>query len=650
MCNYRLNEPQFYQGCGGRGTRTPTGESPAVFKTAAIPLCDSSDLRSSYHNMMYFRIIGTQNCHIFRILQNKNFKSYPIFFYSQLIFMKFTISLIISIVLFSLQSFGFTTTSKKTKLIVVISYDQMRADYLERFSPIFSQDGFRKLESQGSSSPLCFYNHVSNMTCPGHAIILTGSYPSKTGIISNDFFDTPSSCFCYCVEDKKSPVIGNEKQGRSPLLMKTPALGDYIKKKFKGSKIDAIALKDRAAILMAGQKPDNVVWFDWKSKGFTTSTYYKKPTWIQSINQSVPFNAYVNQNWEAEIPSPFAVEDNSIYEQPFPGGDITFPHSIPNIEDKNYAEAFLSSPYGIEYLFNASKFIIEQDKLGKDNKPDLLAIGVSTTDFVGHLFGPDSREVQELYVHCDRILADFIKYLDTTIGPDSYTIVITSDHGVSPIPEFAKNVGTMPLDAGRIDENSFVQSINTYLNNTFKKLIVPSSWISVFEPPSLFINDSAIYISGISKTEIADSIAAFMVRQNGISHATSTDNLNAGMILPGWDKDLVQKFRNDIFPGRTGDIMFMVKPYWIWGSKAATHGTPYDYDTHVPLIFYGAGIPKNTVIKGSTDPADIFPTLCKILGISYDYIHGNPLDLTGKTSKDQQYQDLILKNPRIKNK
>ena len=122
------------------------------------------------------------------------------------------------------------------------------------------------------------------------------------------------------------------------------------------------------------------------------------------------------------------------------------------------------------------------------------------------------------------------------------------------------------------------------------------------------------------------------------------------MILPGWDKDLVQKFRNDIFPGRTGDIMFMVKPYWIWGSKAATHGTPYDYDTHVPLIFYGAGIPKNTVIKGSTDPADIFPTLCKILGISYDYIHGNPLDLTGKTSKDQQYQDLILKNPSIKNK
>jgi predicted AlkP superfamily pyrophosphatase or phosphodiesterase len=599
---------------------------------------------------MYFRIIGTQNCHIFRILQNKNFKSYPIFFYSQLIFMKFTISLIITIVLFSLQSFGFTTTSKKTKLIVVISYDQMRADYLERFSPIFSQDGFRKLESQGSSSPLCFFNHVSNMTCPGHAIISTGCYPSKTGIITNDFFDSPSSCFCYCVEDKKSPVIGNEKQGRSPLLMKTPALGDYIKKKFKGSKIDAIALKDRAAILMAGQKPDNVVWFDWKSKGFTTSTYYKKPTWIQSINQSVPFNAYANQNWEAEIPSPFAVGDNSIYEESFPGGDITFPHTIPNIEDKNYAEAFLSSPYGIEYLFNASKFIIEQDKLGKDNKPDLLAIGVSTTDFVGHLFGPDSREVQELYVHCDRILADFIKYLDTTIGSDSYTIVITSDHGVSPIPEFAKNVGTMPLDAGRIDENQFVKSIDNYLNNTFKKLTVPSSWISIFEPPTLFIKDSAVYISGISKSEIADSISAFMQRQPGISHATSTDNVIAGMILPGWDKDLVQKFRNDIFPGRTGDIMFMVKPYWIWGSKAATHGTPYDYDTHVPLIFYGAGIPKNTVIKGSTDPADIFPTLCKILGISYDYIHGNPLDLTGKTSKDQQYQDLILKNPRIKNK
>jgi hypothetical protein len=486
------------------------------------------------------------------------------------------------------------------------------------------------------------------MTCPGHAIILTGCYPSKTGIITNDFFDSPSSCFCYCVEDDNSPVIGNEKQGRSPLLMKTPALGDFIKKNFKGSKINAISLKDRAAILMAGQKPDNVVWFDWKSKGFTTSTYYKKPKWLQSINQSIPFNAYVNKSWEAEIPSPFAVEDNSKYEQTFPGGDITFPHTIPNIEDKNYAEAFLSSPYGVDYLFKASKFIIEHDKLGKDNKPDLLAIGVSTTDFLGHLFGPDSREVQELYLQCDRILEDFIKYLDSTIGQDSYTIVITSDHGVGPIPEFAKNVGTMPLDAGRIDERTFVQSIDTYLNTTFKKLIVPSSWISAFEPPTLYIKDSAIYVSGISKAEIADSISAFMVRQQGISHATSTDNLIAGMILPGWDKDLVTKFRNDIFPGRTGDIMFSVKPYWVWGPKAATHGTPYDYDTHVPLIFYGAGIPKNTVIKGSTDPADILPTLCKILGISYDYIHGNPLDLTGKTSKDQQYQDIILKNPRTK--
>ena len=160
--------------------------------------------------MMHFIIIGAQNCHIFRILQNKNFKSFMIFFYSLFTLMKFTISLITFIHLFSLQAFSFNTTSTKTKLIVVISYDQMRADYIERFSPIFGQGGFRKLESQGSSSPLCFYNHVSNMTCPGHAIILTGCYPSKTGIITNDFFDSPSSCFCYCVEDDKSPVIGNE--------------------------------------------------------------------------------------------------------------------------------------------------------------------------------------------------------------------------------------------------------------------------------------------------------------------------------------------------------------------------------------------------------------------------------------------------------
>jgi predicted AlkP superfamily pyrophosphatase or phosphodiesterase len=528
-----------------------------------------------------------------------------------------------------------TVQAARPRLVVLISYDQMRGDYPQRFMPFAGKNGFRKLIAGGSSSPLCYYNHASNMTCPGHASLLTGCYPSLTGIVTNDFWDKKTGCYCYCAEDTQYPVEGKSgaKDGRSPLLMQTPTAGDYLLEQRPGSKVAALSLKDRAGILMAGKKAHTVLWFEKKSGGFTTSSYYQKPIWLKELNQKMPFAAYAGKIWKKEISDKSGARDSIQWENNFPGGDKVFPHQIPTANTPEFAEAFLSSPFSVEYLFNASKFAIEHEDLGRDSITDLLAIGVSSTDYTGHLFGPDSREVQEMFRHCDRILADFITYLDLKLGRDQYMIIISSDHGVGPIPELARSFGKIPVDAGRISEKEFTDKVEQYLNTTFAASKKGASWLHIFEPPTLFLNQELLDQTGLAESIIVDSLCAWMLRQPGISLAAPTEQISSGMIPQGWDKQMLEKFRQDIYPDRIGPIMFMTKPYWVWGPKAATHGTPYDYDTHVPLIFYGNGIPKGKTISGRTQPVDIMPTLCNLLGINHGFVHGNILDLTGAAPK-----------------
>jgi hypothetical protein len=513
------------------------------------------------------------------------------------------------------------------KAIIVISYDQMRGDYTEQFSRFWGEKGFKRIMKEGAYSPLCHFNHISNMTCPGHAVLMTGSYPSITGIVSNDFFDSPSACICYCTEDKKHPVKGNPSIGRSPELLKQLTLGDVLQKKYPQSKGLAIALKDRSAILMAGRNPKNsVIWYDWKINSFTSSSYYLEPAWLDSLNTQIPYTAFAKQTWNTVIPDSLAVEDSVNVEGNFPGGDFMFPHELGSPGEKHYAEAMLTSPFGISYLFESVKFAMNQDQIGKDEYPDIVSIGVSTTDFLGHTFGPDSREIQELYVHADSILGNFLDHLDKTIGKNNYIIVIASDHGVGPIPEYITKFGKVPVDAGRLYEKPLIDSIESKMNQMILGNTTGRKWIKIFEPPTIFLNDTTIYKMGFEVPMIADSVCKILSSINGIQSAVPTSMIQQGRIPPGWTKELLEMYRNDIHPDRTGEIMFMVKPYWVFGSKPATHGTPYDYDRYVPLMFFGKDI-SAIQISGKTDPADIVPTLAHILQLDIQHRHGKNLEL-----------------------
>ncbi|MBK9249198.1 MAG: alkaline phosphatase family protein [Ignavibacteria bacterium] len=531
--------------------------------------------------------------------------------------------LVIFILLLILTSISMS--AGKPKLIVVISYDQMRGDYPDKWQSIWGKKGFNRVRKDGINFSQCYFDHATNMTCPGHAVLLTGCYPVKTGIVSNDFYDKSLGKMCYCTSDSLYPVGGDYKKGRSPLLMKMPTLGDYLIEKYPKSKVMGIGLKDRSGIVMSGKKAQTVLWFDEETAELSTSTYYKSPQWLGKWNRKNSLHKFIGKVWNTSIPDSISVIDSVHWEGKYPGGSKIFPHKIPvDLNDKMCVEAFLVSPFSIEYLFAAVREMITREDLGKDNSPDILNIAVSTTDYVGHIFGPDSREVQELYVHADRYLGEFIEFLDNKLGRDKYLLVITSDHGVGPIPEVVREIGLEKLDAGRLSKAKLRSDMNNYLHK-FLPIGIQENLIERVELPSVFINHQVLDKYKIDEEILLDSLVDFTLRIEGMKLAASTNKLKKSK-PELWDDDIWRMVKNDIFSARTGDMICYPKPYWIFGANPATHGTPYDYDRYVPFMLMGNSISRNEFLYKVT-PADIAPTLGNILGIKMVDIDGQILQL-----------------------
>lgn len=518
-----------------------------------------------------------------------------------------------------------TLSGAVPKLIVVISYDQMRGDYPEKWEGLWGKKGFNRIRNEGVHYTQCYFDHATNMTCPGHSVLMTGCYPAKTGIVSNDFYDKDRGKMCYCTADSLYPVRGNFREGRSPLLMKMPTLGDYLMEQSPKSKVMGIGLKDRAGIVMSGKKAQTVLWFDEEIGEFGTSSYYTRPAWLSEWNAQNSLKKYAGKAWNTLISPAIGEVDSVRWEGNFPGGGKTFPHLIPaDTADKSYTDAFLVSPYSVEYLFAAAREMIYREKLGKDNAPDILSIAVSTTDYVGHVFGPDSRELQELYLHIDRYLGEFIDYLDTKVGRDKYVLVITSDHGVGPIPEAVREVGREKIDAGRLSKDKVKAKMNKYLQ-MFLPAGSQDDCIDRIELPSVFLNHQVLEKYHLNEDALLDSLVQFTRQLEGMNLAASTKKLLKARPAD-WDEAIWKMVKNDVYAARTGEMICYAKPYWIYGSNPATHGTPYDYDRHVPLMMLGNVIKKRTS-SATVSPADIAPTIGTMLGIRMLGIDGHAIDL-----------------------
>lgn len=534
--------------------------------------------------------------------------------------MKFLI-IILTVIVYSFQ-IGYCAVPR---LIVVISFDQMRGDYPKKWEKLWGEKGFNRLRKEGQSFSNCYYNHATNMTCPGHSVIMTGSYPARTGIVSNDFFDRKLGKECYCVQNTIDKNGTKAEDGRSADLLMKGTLGDFLQNYYPNSQVMSIGLKDRAGILMAGHLAKTVLWYDENLNILTTTAPYKFPVWLTSWNKKHSATFYENKVWNTEIPDSIGEIDNIHWEGDFPGGNKVFPHGIPSAKDKNFTEAFLESPSSMEYLFDAAKVTITNEKLGKDENPDLFHIAVSTTDYCGHVFGPDSRELQELYVHADKMLGEFIDYLDKSFGRKKYVLVVTSDHGVGPIPELLNEQGRVKIEAGRLSKSKIFSAMNEYLAKQFLPIGSKDYLLDRIELPSVFIDESILTKYELKKEIVLDTLIAFTKRIDGIKYVASLDKL-MGEMPQDWDEEVWELVKNDMYFDRTGEMIVYPKPYWIFGNHTATHGTMYNYDRYVPLMFFGGDIKAGeSTLKVS--PADIAPTLGRKLRVFMPYIDGKELDV-----------------------
>ncbi len=526
--------------------------------------------------------------------------------------------------------------AKRPRLTVVIVVDQLRADYLDRFNDLFlpagksgrDAGGFRFLRERGAQFPSARYKHFPLFTAPGHAVVSTGGYPYKTGIVGNEWFDKVSGQPMYSVADNSAKVVSDDADSAretpmSPRNLRSSTLGDELKMATGGgAKVVSLALKDRPAILLGGRLSDATIWFDDSTGRWISSDFYCKsgrlPAWVETLNKrelpaskfgqiwdrSFPQSA-LNRAWKPDAAPPL----HTVY-----GLGAQFPHPVNGGESalgKTYYKAWTLTPWANQFVFDTAEQAVNSEELGRDEIPDLLAFNLSTNDYVGHVFGPDSPEVMDVSVQTDRQLSQFFRFLDRAVpgGLNNVTIALTADHGVSPLPEDLEAAG---FRAGRIEATDIISVAQNALSARFGA----GNWVADYAEPTLYLNDEAIEKAGI-ELEAAQNVAARAIAKLEGVYSTYTRTQIERGLLPS--NDIGARLAKGFHPRVSGDIMVITESnYFVEAApfkNNTTHGTVYSYDTQVPMLFAGAGIRAGTY-REDVGPADIAPTLAQILGIS----------------------------------
>jgi predicted AlkP superfamily pyrophosphatase or phosphodiesterase len=498
--------------------------------------------------------------------------------------------------------------------VVVIVIDQFRPDYLKRFRPYFGPGGFNRFFRAGAVFTRSRYEHAITFTCPGHAVVLTGSYAEKNGIVSNEWYDHNAGRTEYCAEDDAVALLADTGQGRSPRNLIDSTVGDVLKRVSEGkSRVITISGKDRAAIMLGGHLADAAYWM--RDTLVVTSTYYEKelPDWVRDFNASGAASSYLGKSWDRLLPAKSYAAlgpDNVPAEQDVAGIGRTFPHRpVSDQSKKSLIEAFETSPFHNDVLVQFAMRAVLEENLGRDDVPDILGIGLSANDLIGHAFGPDSHEVMDVTVRTDRLLERLFQFLDREIGLANVTIVLTADHGVAPLPELVRKRDSS-ANAGRLDLSRVASAAEVVLAGKFGPAEAPG-WIMRHEYPFLYLNEQELKRKQVP-IEQAESIAKHGVEKvPGVKEALTATELERQR-TQGTHSAAELSF----YPGRSGNILYHLLPYWIPSAKPAgtTHGSPWPYDTEVPILWLGEGIRRGNYAERAS-VADIAPTLCALLGV-----------------------------------
>ena len=511
-----------------------------------------------------------------------------------------------------------SSLGKRPKLVVGIVVDQMRYDYLTRFESKYSDNGFKKLMRDGFHCDEHHFSYMPTFTGPGHASVFSGTTPEIHGIIANDWYDRKLKREVYCAEDSTVLSVGvdSKKERRSPKNILVTSLGDQIKMatSYNGKSI-GVSIKDRSAIFPAGKMADGAFWFKGGDDGkFITSTYYMNelPGWVSGFNELKKPDEYLSQNWVTLLPIEDYTESNpdmNAYEQGLESGDSdpVFPYDLKSLKEKLGYSLIKSVPFGNDLLVDFAKAAIEGEELGQDSIMDWLTVSFSSPDYIGHKFGPRSIEIEDTYLRLDLNIADLINYLDEKVGKGEYVIFLTADHGAAQVPQELMDNG---VEVGYYDPKEILADVNAVLESKFGA----DNLIESFSNFQFFINRKVMKKNGLEMNAVCKTIVAASVKQPSVKSGMIRRDLERSQYTDRVEQT-VQKGWNT---KRSGDVALIMEPGWIsnWYEPhgGTTHGSPWAYDTHVPLMFYGFGVePGYTNEKTSVE--DIVPTVAAIIGV-----------------------------------
>ena len=535
--------------------------------------------------------------------------------------------------------------------MLLIVVDQFRYDYLERFGDLFAPNGFKRLLRDGASWTQANYDHFPTYTAPGHGTMMTGAYPSETGIVGNDWLDRASGKRITSVTDENVKLLGSgdpKETAASPHRLLSSTVGDELRLLTNDrSKVIGISAKDRSAILPAGRHANAAYWLS-NTGTMASSTYYfnQLPAWVTAFNNTKPSDKYFGAKWDRLLPESEYLKHAGPDSQPWEkvgaatGDTNVFPHTITGgAKEPNSAFYFAldHSPFSNDVLLSFAQAAITNEQLGQDDDPDVLTVSFSASDYVGHRYGPYSQEAMDITLRVDRQIATLLDFVQARVGLSNTLIAFTSDHGVSPIPEHAEALG---LGGGRLKTTDILATIRSAISARYNpqgKSPDPSAdyilkynyWgvvTDAFINGNLYFNYEALKRDNVDLEEISKVVAAAALTIPGVARSFTRAQLLRGetSITDPIERRVVHGFN----PARSGDVVMIAEPYKYLGDTiTATHGSPYSYDTHVPVIIMGTGVVPGRYLEPAS-PADIAPTLSALLHITA------PTSATGRVLKE----------------
>jgi len=525
-----------------------------------------------------------------------------------------------------LPAFSDDETSK-CKLILQITVDQLRGDLPSRHVERYGEGGFHYLLQEGTYYSNAHYQHSNLETIVGHAVLATGAFPSAHGMVANVWMDRETGELGYAIEDSDYDLVGSRggvdrkseidptqaaarSDGRSPRAILKSTFSDELAVGTAGrAKIFGVSVKDRGAVSLAGHA-GKAFWFSKKTGEFVSSTYYYEqyPDWVKKWNGKRLADRYEDKSWELlQNRSEYVYRDvdDRPYETALPGYGRVFPHPFGNKDGSLFYTLLTLSPMGDILTLDFAKTLIEKEQLGQDDVPDYLAVSFSSTDYVGHIFGIASLESEDNILQLDRTLADLFEYVDEKVGLQNTLIVLSADHGAPEAPEYMASLG---MDVDRLTPSKFDTA--PAVKALKERFGIGRELIKMYQHPYLYLDHRLIRERGLDLADVEGALVEELMKFDGIALAVSSSDIRRGR-LP--EAPVIQQVRRNFHPKRSGDIYLVQEPYWFLYSDESIplctiHGSPWRYDTYVPIILAGMNIPAQEITR-LVHPVDIAVTL-----------------------------------------